>query len=510
MKKFKFLFFVVILPLVLVSCTSGNQKKNDEFNVAVIRFSHETCTFCPHKTGIEEWEFYGPPREGEEVLSAGPYMRGFVDRCSEIGGFNLTGIYSPRDARGGSSGSWITREAFDKYTHGMQKELKEKGPFDALYLSLHGAMAVEGIPKAEAEIVRRMREVVGDIPVFVTLDLHANEDHELSDVADAVFIVKRYPHYDSYLQGERAAWVLYRTLKGNYKPVMATRKPNVITPSVFQWTGEPPAMEIMERARRWECRKKDVYVSVAFGFAYADVPDAGATVMVVTNNDPALANTIADDMNGYIWRVRRAFAGKKLPGTDEGVKQAMAAVKAGKTPVVIADHADRSGNATHILASLISQHANGFCIATLSDSIALKHLAEEAGPGDIVTVNVGGYGDRFAGDPVTVTGKITFWGKYRQMEPVAVLSWGDNNHLILTPVLHQVIDTSIYRPLGIDPEKVDIFVLKSRVHFRRGYYENGFAKTIILVDAPGMGPADLSKLPYTNLPGDIYPLSGKN
>ncbi|NOY37633.1 MAG: hypothetical protein GXO83_08660, partial [Chlorobi bacterium] len=80
-------------------------------------------------------------------------------------------------------------------------------------------------------------------------------------------------------------------------------------------------------------------------------------------------------MNDYIWRVRKTFAGKKLPGTVDGVRQAIAAAAKGKTPVVIADHSDRSGNATHVLEELIRQHASGFCIATLSDSLALNKLA---------------------------------------------------------------------------------------------------------------------------------------
>jgi microcystin degradation protein MlrC len=64
-------------------------------------------------------------------------------------------------------------------------------------------------------------------------------------------------------------------------------------------------MDIMERARRWECRTHDTYVSVAFGFAYADVPNVGATVMVVANNNQKLADKIADDMSDYIRRVRK-------------------------------------------------------------------------------------------------------------------------------------------------------------------------------------------------------------
>ena len=158
---------------------------------------------------------------------------------------------------------------------------------------------------------------------------------------------------------------MIRTIRGTYNPVMATRKPGVITPSVFQWTGETPAMEIMERARRWEARIPDLFVSVAFGFAYADVPDVGVTVMVIANNDQELADSVADDMNNYIWRVRESFAGKKLPEPKEGVAMAIQASNEGNTPVVIADHSDRSGNATHILKELIRQQAGNFCIATI-------------------------------------------------------------------------------------------------------------------------------------------------
>jgi len=489
--------------------TSQDEAANhDAYRIAVASFFHETCTFCPRPTGIDEFEYYGPPLEGDSVLSSNDYIRGFVDRVREYGGVELTGIRSPRDAKGGSSGSWITQKAFDKYTGLMAEDLEEKGPFDAVMLSLHGAMAVKDLLKPEAEIVRRIREVVGDIPIFVTLDLHANEDEELALAADAVFIVKRYPHYDKYLQGERAGRALIRTLRGNYDPVMATRKPGVITPSVYQGTGVSPAMDIMERARRWEARHPEAYVSVAFGFAYADVPDVGATVMVVTDGDMTLANRIAEDMNDYIWRVRESFAGRELPKTQEGVAQSIKAARAGKTPVVIADHADRTGNSTHILEALINQGGEHFCIATIADEKAVNQLLEEdKKEGDAVDMKIGGYADQYAGNPVHIEGKLEYFGPYRHFDHVAVLHFGSNNRVIVTPQLHQVMTPHIFRELGIPLEELDIISLKSRVHFRRGFYETGLAGEIIEIDAPGLGPADLTKVPYTNIPEDIYPLS---
>jgi microcystin degradation protein MlrC len=69
-----------------------------------------------------------------------------------------------------------------------------------------------------------------------------------------------------------------------------------------------------------------------------------------------------------------------------------------------------------------------------------------------------------------------------------------------------VTDPGIFKPLGIDLAKLDIIVLKSRVHFWRGFVEDGLAKAVFQVDAPGLGPADVSTIPYTFAPRTLYPI----
>jgi microcystin degradation protein MlrC len=506
----RFLVPFVGLAFVAACASQPSQPAPKVYRIGVATFSHETCTFCPDPTGIAEWEFYGPPQRGDAVLSEGGYIGGFVKAAREYNDVQLIGALSPRDAKGGSSGSWITKEAFDKYTNGMAEDLKANMPLDGVYLALHGAMAVTDVPKPEAEIVRRVRAAVGDIPIVATFDLHANEDHEFLDVADGAFIVKRYPHYDAALQGDRAARYLLRVIKGDYKPTKATRKPGVITPSVYQGTGVAPAMQIMERARIWEERAPDAFVSVAFGFAYADVPDVGATVEVMTNNDQALADRIADDMSDFIWRQREAFAGKKLPKVKEGVAEAVAAARAGNTPVVVADHSDRTGNSTWILEELIRQRGKNFVVATIADDKAIEELKSKAKVGDQVSVDVGGYADEYANKPVKIDGTLEYLDKYQQHATVAVIRFGDNDRVILTPVLDQVTDARIIDDLHIGMENADMIVIKSRVHFWRGFVENGLAKAVVVIDAPGLGPADLSTIPYKNAPvADLYPLGKK-
>ena len=60
----------------------------------------------------------------------------------------------------------------------------------------------------------------------------------------------------------------------------------------------------------------------------------------------------------------------------------------------------------------------------------------------------------------------------------------------------------------IDPADYEVFVVKSRAHFRRGFDETGFAKTIIIVEATGpfIGTTFLDALPYENVDlSSLYP-----
>ena len=483
----------------------------DPLRFAVMTFSHETCTFCPGgDSDIERWTKLRPPYVGDEVFSAGSYIPGFVRAMQEYSDVELIGLESPAGVYGGSSAAWTTEEAFNHFLDIMLDDLREAMPVDGVYLALHGAMAVRNVPRPEAEIARRFREVVGpDIPIVGSFDLHANEDEEFLRWADMAFITKRYPHYDSYLQGERSARALVRIARGLYSPTTASRKPGVITPTVLQWTGQSPSMDIMERARRWESRERDVYVSVAYGFPWSDVPDVGATVHVMTNNDQALADQIADDMSDFIWRMREDLFGDTPAKPDIASDRAMSAFSAGETPIVLADYSDRSGDSTFTLRQVVDKPMSGVLIATVRDERVIEALAaSNAQPGDLFSMEVGGFAAPSSGDPVQIDGTLTYFGEAFGYPEVAIVDFGDRNTLIITPALKQVIwlEEISFGPL--DPGNYDVFVLKSRVHFRRGFDETGFASTIILVDAPGpfVGTNSLDALQYENVTlTDYYP-----
>ena len=509
--------YLPLLMILLGGCvqeptgTTAADPSAQNVRLAVARFQHETCTFCPGgDVTIEDWTRIRPPDQGDAVLTAGSYVAGFTLAAREYQGVELIGLESPAGVFGGSSRAWSTEDTFNHFIDKMIAELEAAMPEDGVYLALHGAAAVRNVPRPEAEIARRFREVVGpDVPIVATFDLHANEDEEFLRWANMAFTTKRYPHYDSTIQGGRAARALIRLARGTYTATTATRKPGVITPTVLQWTGQSPSMDIMERARRWEARHHDVFVSVSYGFPWSDVPDVGATVQVMTNDDQELADRIADDMSEYIWRVREGLFEEALLQPDDAVAGATAAFEAGETPVVLADYSDRTGDATFILREIVDQQLSNVLYATLRDENAIDALiAADAKPGDLFDREVGGFAGPASGEPVRIRGTLRYFGPGMGYHHVAIVDFGDGNSLVLTPALRQVIWLEQIRFGPLEPDDYDVFVTKSRVHFRRGFDETGYAKTILITDAPGpfVGTVHLDALQYENVTlTDHYP-----
>lgn len=510
------LWLTALATIALTACVQeaptaadSNAVTVEPIKLAVLRYQHETCTFCPGgDVTIEDWTRIRPPDKGNAVLTAGSYVSGFTLAAREYSGIELVGLESPAGVFGGSSRAWSTEDTFNHFLEIQLEDLREAMPVDGVYLAMHGAMAVRNVPRPEAEIARRVREIVGpDVPIVGTFDLHANEDEEFLRYANGAFTTKRYPHYDTTIQGGRAARYLIRLARGTYTPTTATRKPGVITPTVLQWTGESPSMDIMERARRWESRHHDVFVSVSYGFPWSDVPDVGATVQVMTNNDQALADQIADDMNEYIWRVREGLYGEDLLMPDEATSQALADYNAGETPIVLADYSDRTGDATFALQHIVDKQLSNVLYATLRDEAAVEALvAANAQEGDLFDREVGGFAGPASGEPVRIQGTVAYVGPGLNFDNIAIIEFGDSNWLILTPALKQVIWTTQLEFGPVDPDNFDVFVIKSRVHFRRGFDETGYAKGIYIMDAPGpyVGTTRLDALDYENVTLENY------
>ena len=484
---------------------------------------HETITFWPGLTGLEDFE--RTAHYGDEVVEAArgtnTSMGGFIDVC-EAEGVKMRPVCN---AFGGVTAT-VSDRVFEHYTGVMRRGFSGlTGELDGVLLELHGAMVTESLQDTETHIVREVRRALGyDVPIMAALDLHGNISPALLDEADAIFGYHCSPHTDRAETGKRAARAMLATIGGELKPKAALSKPGVMVPSVFSATGVPPGRDIISRLRAWERHPGVVDVSAFFGFAWADVHQIGMSMVAITDDDPELAKRIAEDLAQYAWGRREALTGgDSLHSVKDGVALAVKRAREASKPVIILDHADRTNDTTFVLRELIRQGAKNSALPLLWDPGAAEACAE-AGVGADVDLSVGASTGWRDGGPVRLVGRVLCAGPggYIGTGP---MTRGQRIDLGTTAIVDAggvwvqlvslragqfggaLIDEDPITQFGFDPRGFDIIVTKSKTHFRAVYEKVG--EEIVIVDAPGQCPADTTVFEYRNVPEGVYPITRK-
>lgn len=490
---------------------------------------HETHTFLPEKTGFEPFE--QEVFRGDELLEArrntNTALAGFINVCETEG----VEIVPSITAHGGISGT-VKEEVYNQYVSEMCNSFAEAAnDLDGILLFLHGAMVTEERQDPETDIVESVREIVGDIPISIAMDLHGNIDPVLLDVATVVCGYQSSPHIDKAKTGQRAANLLLRTLNGEINPTMAIAKPGIVVPSPFSATTTSPAKDVILRALTWQHkpelhditkwdRKSDILdITFFFGFAWSDVHQLGSSALVIVDGDQKLAQKIADDLSSFAWEHRIGLTNPEgLHSVKEGVTLAIDHAKEAKKPIVILDAADRLAETTYVLQELLEQDAKNAIFPLLCDPEAVEACLA-AGEGDNVVIEVGSKTSPRGGGPVTLNGTVDWAGHitYTATGPITQGTDVDNGptafvqmdgiliQLTTTRDTMGLIDTDPIEQYGYDVSSFNIIVSKSKTHFRAVYED--LAEEIIIVDAPEYSPADLSHFDYNNLSKSIYPVT---
>ncbi len=436
---------------------------------------------------------------------------GVIDGCAERGIDLIPTFYHGIGATGPA-----TRDVYE----GMRSELLDRIeaalPADGIILTLHGAMAADGYPDAEADIVQRVRQVAGhDVPIAITLDFHANISQELVVSCDLVTGYDTYPHIDAAERAKEAVGLLAATAAGDIQPAMALVKPPLLPVPQAQFTSRPPMETLFSEAHALEKAGEALAITIAGGFPYADVPMAGMSFLAVTDDDAAAARRIAGGLAGRAWEMRHAFAIHNVPPA-EAVAEAIAHPEG---PVVLVDVGDNigagtPGDGTVLLAELLRQGAREATIV-IADAAAVE-IARLVGLDGRFEMAVGGKTDQLHGEPVTIQGEVRFLGDGRwvhegpenagvpvEMGPTAVVRV-DGINVVLTSRKTMPGDVQQLRSVGIEPTGQRIIVVKSAVRWRGGY--GPITKHSIDVDTPGLTSVDLSRFPFHHLHRPIYPL----
>lgn len=483
------------------------------YRIAVGGFLHETNTFAPTKAAYDGFLHGGgwpPMAQGlavlEKIRDINVGLAGFIAEAEPRGWELVPTIWCAA-----SPSAHVREDAYERIAKVIVDGIAAAGPFDGVYLDLHGAMVTEHLDDGEGELLARVRKVIGpDVPLVVSLDLHANITPAMVEHADALVAYRTYPHIDMADTGRAAARQMALLLGAKRRFAKAFRQLPFLIPISWQCTGMEPCKSIYAHLAKLESEAVPT-LSFAPGFPAADFPDCGP-VVIAYGQTQADADKAADTITRLIADQENAFDGY-IFSPDEGVAYAKARAATATKPVVIADTQDNPGaggdsDTTGMLRALLKGGATKAAIGVIVDP-ASALAAHAAGAGSIVTLALGGKSGIPGDAPLQETFVVEtisdgrfiaagpyFGGSQMNLGPSACLRIGDVR-IVVGSRKAQLADQAMYRFVGIEPTEQSILVNKSSVHFRADF--EPIAEEIIVCAAPGAMPADTAALPWTRL-----------
>jgi microcystin degradation protein MlrC len=490
--------------------------------IAIGGIVHETNTFAPNVTTYADFARQSL-RTGDELVSrwqeTPTALGGALQGLARLGFQAVPLLYTAAMPSG-----LVARDGYEMLRDELSARLKASMPIDGVLLVLHGAMCADGYLDCEGDLLERVRAIVGrDVPLVCTLDMHGNLSEAMVAAADALVAFDQNPHLDTFARGREAAEVMRRMVMEGMRTAKALARPAVLLTALTTWTDKPPLSVVHERGHECERHPRVVNVSVMGGFAYADTPFTGMSILVTTDGDATLARQLANELRDLAWTHREAARYKGV-----SVSEAMQRVIGSRQtrlrgPIVLADVGDNvgggsPGDGTVLLHALLDARVSG-AVMTMADVEAVTQAAH-AGEGATIEMWVGGKQDDKHGKPVRVRGFVErisdghftiegadhfaqLYGREVHMGRCAVVQC-EGLCLLLTERKTPPGDLAQLRSQGIIPELQRVIVVKSAVAFRGAYQR--IASDIIEVDTPGLVAANLTRFTYQHVRRPIFPL----
>lgn len=323
----------------------------------------------------------------------------------------------------GHAAGLVDPEAFsfikDQILKGVREHLNE---IDGIYLHLHGASGVKGLPESSGDhvILREVRRLVGNyLPIAVVMDPHGNVTEEFCRYANIVRCYRQSPHTDNIETHQIVARKLIELMKnraamGDIHP--AIHKLPLMLGGERCVSADEPLRTINQKLDELE---KDPHVlsdSYHVGYLRHDDDKAGAAVVVVprTEADYECCQKKADELAAWVWDHRRDFHFTGIADEpDASLKRCLEA----KGMCVLTDSGDNMtsgarGFNTYVLRQCLSISDYGdkkILLCPIYDPKANALLASHQ-VGDTVEFDLGVNEDELSA-PVHIRGAVTAYGE---------------------------------------------------------------------------------------------------
>jgi microcystin degradation protein MlrC len=494
--------------------------------IAVLGFSIECNRFAPVATEADfrTRTLIGGPDLIVEARSAAPRMLGelpgFVAAMDETGAWEpVPGLLAMAEPNGP-----VEHAFFDRLMRQWETDLTAAGALDGVYLVLHGAGLTTQDHDPEGTLLGLVRRIVGpEVPVVGSYDLHANVSDADVTLLNGFVGYRTNPHLDMRERGAESAILLRRLLTGTRTFLARIRLP-IVPPTVTQLTGKDapnrPYGELIDLGQQRMAEApyagRVLNVSVMGGFAFADTPFNGLTV-VVTATDQDAADTLAREIAAAGWARRDRFR-PTLTSLEEAVRLA----KTTETPLIFADVADNPGGGGrgNTMAILQAFHAAGVANALVGviHDPALAAEAYDKGTGATFEARFNRDGGDEFSKPFAATAVVAglrdqpvqgrrgiYANNTLTIGKAAALTLSGLTVIVLTH-RYQCADPMFFEAFGLDIAAARVVVVKSRGHFRGGFDEFFRHDQVIEVDAPGLTSPILSRFPWRHMPRPVLPI----
>ncbi len=484
--------------------------------VGIISLMHESNTFSATPTTIELFR-----RDG--IWVGDQVRQEFEGGLNQMAGF-LEGLEKadieavPIFHAGTSPSGTITKETCDELIRLMFDALEDAGELDGFLVSPHGANVGEGDEYRDLDgfWLTKLRKRVGpDVPIICVIDPHANLSQRMVEACDATLAYRSNPHLDQKERGLEAVDLMRRTLRGDVRPIQRASFPSFGINIERQGTTQWPCLPLYKLANAQLDRPGVLSNSVVIGFPYSDVEEMGSAAIVVTDDDPDLAQRLTDEMTRYMLEHREEFVGEYI-SVEDAVEMAVAKVG----PICLLDMGDNVGGGSAADSTLIAQeiHRRGDTtgFVCLFD-VEAQNAARQAGVGARLALSMGAKTDDRHGEPLmdNVTVKGLYEGKFEESEirhggythfdmgPTAVVTTETGLTISLTSRRVVPVSLGVVTSIGLEPGDFQILIAKG-VHAPVAAYAP-VCTELIRVNTGGATAADMRTFEYRYRRKPMFP-----